>query len=50
MVVELTDLSEADVSELVAETNLADQPPGTEAKPPAATPAPAAAAQAAWRE
>jgi len=45
LVVELTDLSESDVSDLVSETNLADQP-GIEAKPPAA----AAAAQPAWRE
>jgi hypothetical protein len=44
LVVELTDLSEADLSELVSETNLADQP-GIEAKPPAAH-----AAQPAWRE
>jgi hypothetical protein len=45
LVVELTDLTESDVSELVSETNLADQP-GIEAKPPAA----AHAAQPAWRE
>ncbi len=45
LVVELTDLSESDVSELVSETNLADQP-SIEAKPPAAT----HAAQPAWRE
>ena len=45
LVVELTHLSESDVSDLVSETNLADQP-GIEAKPPAA----AAAAQPAWRE
>lgn len=44
LVVELTDLSESDVSELVSETNLADQP-SIEAKPAAA-----AAAQPAWRE
>jgi hypothetical protein len=45
LVVELTDLSESDVSDLVSETNLADQQ-GIEAKPPAAVPA----AQPAWRE
>jgi hypothetical protein len=45
LVVELTDLSESDVSDLVSETNLADQP-SIEAKPPAAVPA----AQPAWRE
>jgi hypothetical protein len=45
LVVELTDLSESDVSELVSETNLADQP-GAEDKPAAA----AHAAQPAWRE
>jgi hypothetical protein len=44
LVVELTDLSEADLSELVSETNLADQP-DIEAKPPAAH-----AAQPAWRK
>ena len=47
LVVELTDLSESDVSELVTETHLADQG-GVEAKPPAAHVAPAA--QPAWRE
>ncbi len=46
LVVELTDLSEADVSELVAETNLADQPSAAAPLPVAAV----AAAQPAWRE
>ena len=45
LVVELTDLSESDVSDLVSEANLADQP-SIETKPAA----PAAAAQPAWRE
>jgi len=48
LVVELTDLSEADVSELVAETNLADQHGAATGHPaPALT---AHAAQPVWRE
>jgi hypothetical protein len=50
LIIELTDLSEADVSELVSETNLAAQQDQAPPNAPISQAGPAKAAQPAWRE